>query len=277
LGVDAFYLYDQGSDDSWVKEVEDYMEKKVIVKVLPWSFGLSPSVREQKSAFLHCRKTFGKNAVWQAFIDMDEFFVIASNGSFHPSVPLAPTGVTPTDLPPDPSYKEPPIDKRNMSLPYIFQNYINYPGLMIDRQDHGPYPNIKRPQGLTIANYLRHGTNTPLVKSVSQPSKVAGFGCGEGVHSWKYDDGSFGYDMNGSRRKECGYEKPRVEHTLWLNHYWIKSRDDFDENRKPWDATQGLLANWTFWYEESQNKWKDNYRILEYLPALKEKINNRCC
>ncbi len=105
----------------------------MIRKVVPWSFGLSPTVREQKSAFLHCRKTFGKNAVWQAFIDVDEFFVIASNGELHEGVLISPPNSSVRNLPIDPSYIEPPIEKRNMSLPYIFQHYINYPGLMIDR------------------------------------------------------------------------------------------------------------------------------------------------
>eukprot|EP01113_Clastostelium_recurvatum_P005379 TRINITY_DN1240_c0_g1_i2.p1 TRINITY_DN1240_c0_g1~~TRINITY_DN1240_c0_g1_i2.p1 ORF type:complete len:502 (+),score=103.93 TRINITY_DN1240_c0_g1_i2:154-1659(+) len=276
LGVQRFYLYDQGSTDAWTDQIRDYMQAGV-VHITPWRFGLVPSTREQKAAFMHCLKSHGDRSTWMTFIDIDEFFGIIGNGTVPTFVPSVP--VRQNDTVPDAILPSPMVEPANpaVHLPSILDQFKHYPGVMVDRVFYGPYPHKSRPEGSTLENYTRRQKNgTPSVKSIVQPSQVMDVGCGEGVHTWIYTDGSYGYDTNGyTRSHPCGFSVPPALHTLRLSHYWMKSHDDFELDRLDWDMTQGQLRNWTHWYHESASwKYIDDLTMHPYIQPLANKIKD---
>lgn len=67
VGVDHFYLYDNGSTDASRAVIEPYVNRG-IVTVTDW-----PENPGQLSAYRHCVESFADVSRWIAFIDLDEF------------------------------------------------------------------------------------------------------------------------------------------------------------------------------------------------------------
>jgi hypothetical protein len=67
VGVDHFYLYDNGSTDNFTEGLADYI-RSGLVTYTKW-----PDYPGQVSAYRDCVKRFSGRARWIAFIDIDEF------------------------------------------------------------------------------------------------------------------------------------------------------------------------------------------------------------
>lgn len=70
IGVEKFYLYDNGSTDDTKKILSKYI-KSGIVEYIPF-----PGEKMQVPAYTHFIKNFKKENRWTAVIDLDEFLVI---------------------------------------------------------------------------------------------------------------------------------------------------------------------------------------------------------
>jgi len=80
VGVDHFYLYDNGSDDNSREIIEPY-RRRGVVTLTDW-----PANPGQIAAYRHCVHTFADDARWIAFIDLDEFLFSPERGDLHQSL-----------------------------------------------------------------------------------------------------------------------------------------------------------------------------------------------
>ena len=67
MGVERFYLYNNGSDDRYIDAVQMHIDAGTVV-LHEW-----PRRPAQLDAYEHCLRTHGAETDWLAFIDVDEF------------------------------------------------------------------------------------------------------------------------------------------------------------------------------------------------------------
>ena len=69
LGIDHFYIYDNGSSDS-TRQILERLAARRLVEFIDW-----PEHPGQLSSYLHALETYGARHSWMGFIDLDEFIV----------------------------------------------------------------------------------------------------------------------------------------------------------------------------------------------------------
>lgn len=67
LGVEHFYIYDNGSSHPIRDRLYNYLFKQICTII---DF---PGFSQQMNAYNHCLHNFGKETIWMANIDADEF------------------------------------------------------------------------------------------------------------------------------------------------------------------------------------------------------------
>jgi len=220
LGVQKFYLYDQGSEEDWKSAIADYIEKG-IVEFYDWDLWLKPSTRMQTGALWHCIQNH-QEIPWIALIDMDEFlFPLVNNGKQETLVDYLKS-----------------FDKENIGQLYV------------DRLNFGPSGHYQRPKGMVIENYLfREPVTYTPVKSILKPKYVVDTICG-GVHTFKMLEGKLSVDSSYATREEvCGRTRTPTIDQIRINHYFSKSVVDFKQKLK-WDGNpyreeaDTLLEKW---------------------------------
>ena len=131
VGVERFYLYDNGSTDEHADVLDPYVrEGSVIVRDWPESPG-------QTSAYADCLARDRDDSRWIAFIDADEFL-------------FSPTG---------------------QPLPELLSAYESHPGVVVNCAMFGPNGHRVRPSGLVTESYMRplDSHRTRLVKTIADP------------------------------------------------------------------------------------------------------------
>ena len=135
VGVERFFLYDNGSVDDWRTVLAPYM-RDGIVEVHDWPHG--PAVRRVQR--LPPRGT-GPQSRWIAFIDVDEFLF------------------SPTRTP----------------LPEMLTRYERWPGVGVHWCVYGGSGHLQKPDGLVIESYLHHTTEplrNRWIKSIVDPART---------------------------------------------------------------------------------------------------------
>ena len=133
VGVERFFLYDNGSVDHHLDVLAPYVEEG-IVEVQHW-----PEVPGLLPAMDDCVARHKDDSRWIAFIDIDEFLY------------------SPTERP----------------LPEILRDYEEWPGVGVQRYPFGVSGHDQRPAGLVIENYLRRAkVVNNIIKSIVDPARV---------------------------------------------------------------------------------------------------------
>jgi Glycosyltransferase family 92 len=206
MGVERFFLYDNGSTDHHRDVLAPYVEEGR-VEIHDWP---TPFLRERGrpramvTAFEHCVRTYVRDARWIAFLDVDEFL-------------FSPTG---------------------MRLSEVLRDYEQHPGVVVSRAEFGPSGHVTRPPGLVIENYLQRVAMGPdgeaWIKSIADPRRVSR--C-LGSHSFVYRDG-WAVDEDGRpldplrfrRRKPVSWDRLRV------HHYRARSEEERLRKAEIWRA-----------------------------------------
>nr|XP_051211418.1 glycosyltransferase family 92 protein At1g27200-like [Lolium perenne] len=68
LGVDQFFLYDNGSEDNLAGKVADLRSTGVNISTVAW-----PWTKTQEAGLSHCAAVHQASCQWMAFVDVDEF------------------------------------------------------------------------------------------------------------------------------------------------------------------------------------------------------------
>lgn len=153
---------------------------------------------QQRAAYMDCLQQYGNNSRWMAFIDIDEFIVPKSKN-----------------------------DIRD-----ILDDYIEYGGFAIHWKMFGSQGRKSRPAGGVIKNYDKVVLSDSHVKSIVQPSRVDRVFT---PHSFGYKNGYF--CVNEDYIPVASFQSYHVSKTVQVNHYYYKSREDFEEKIRRGCAT----------------------------------------
>jgi hypothetical protein len=142
VGIEKFFLYDNGSSDDHLAVLAPYVEEGSVV-VHDW-----PGTARQLAAFDHCLETHREEARWIAFLDVDEFL-------------FSPEG---------------------RPVPEILREFEQWPGVGVNLVLFGTSGHVSRPDGLVIENYLTRGggKGAKWIKSIVDPRRA--LHCAGGHH-----------------------------------------------------------------------------------------------
>jgi hypothetical protein len=235
VGIERFYLYDNGSNDNHEEVLAPYVEEGTVV-AHTW-----PGVHQRYAALDHCVKTYRDEARWIAFFDVDEFL-------FSPS---------------------------GKPVPEILRDYEEWPAVGVNSAVFLTSGHKARPPGTVIENYrMRRPLNHRAIKSIVDPKRTPHCEGGhyfahdsghavdvdkhpvEGPRTERYTPGS-----ETILRINHYYTKSEEE----LREKWSVPRPDTAEMRDP--AEFERLINLP--HDDLDEK------ILMYLPALKEALAQR--
>ncbi|MFI3285996.1 MAG: glycosyltransferase family 92 protein [Rikenellaceae bacterium] len=241
IGVEHFYLYNNFSDDDYLRVLEPFIAKDEVT-LIGWQYKYG-----QMSAYTNCLERFSSDANWIAFIDLDEFICL----------------------------------REEISLGNWLRKFRRYPSVMLNWKFFGTSSLLERdPSKLTIEQFdSSWACFTDVGKSIVNTSFV--FDECYHVHRFRArlwglplyavdEFGSFVIFWIYRRHNDCRESKAQ------LNHYWSRSYAEFiykenmrgdalsEKNEK---IRKGLMQQ-RFTYHESQNTVKD-HTIQRHLLALK--------
>jgi hypothetical protein len=237
VGVERFFLYNNGDRETQEKLLAPYVEDGTVV-LHDW-----PVFPPQVPAYKHCVANHVTDARWIAFIDTDEFLF------------------SPTRAP----------------LPEVLKDYEEWPAVGVNWALFGPSGHRTRPPGFVIENYLvrLNIRNDRSIKSIVDPSQVSQFATVHNFHlkqGCTVDENH--YPVRAYRTTYVSGARLRLNHyhTRSQEEWQVKRarpRPDTgvvrDEYWGP-DLEQLLTQEAKFGTEDRA--------ILQYLPALRSVVKN---
>lgn len=244
VGVEHFYLYDNESSDAPEQVLAPYLDSGLV------TLHRAPGAVPQMNAYVHCVATHAAESRWIAFIDVDEFLF-------------------PTE----------PVD-----LHSLLADYEEFPALAVNWVSFGSSGLIEQEPGGVLERFRRRGTldhvvpyphlalpgggYRPLnthVKSIVDPRRAVS--CGN-PHFLEYAGGDSAVDELGRRVQGAFTETVSVER-LRLNHYWSKSRSEFETKLAKGRADSTSRRSWEeFDLRDGLCAGVQDELILRYLPEL---------
>ena len=191
MGVDKFYVYDNGSTDETRHILEPYIERGV-VEYIPF-----PGYRRQLAAYDHCLRHFRFESRWLAFIDMDEFIVPLK----HKSIPSFLQG-----------YEDSPVVEVNWLVYGSGGERKKRPGAVMERFRLHSLP----------GHYLNHH-----VKSIVNPRRVYTM---IGSHEAARINGK-AVDSHGTKITTAWRNREPLLDVIRINHYAVRSYEEFAEKQ----------------------------------------------
>lgn len=240
LGVQRFYIYENGSTDGTQRELAA-LPPPAEVRIIDW-----PMKTGQLAAYRHALTHFGHECRWMAFIDADEFIM-----------PL-----------------------KGEALPAILADFRHTAGLALPWACFGSSGHDRRPAGTVLESYLHRAPDdnhlNGHVKSIVDPRRVWRWVRNPHVFlprlgwSQKLDDGS-----TISPRRAGLQDPPYVAQRLRLNHYVVKSREDFEIKAARGRVSTHPLKRDAYYFELSDRNEVFDDSALPYAAAVHAAIARR--
>lgn len=188
VGVERFFLYDNGSVDDHHDVLAPYIEAG-IVALHDW-----PMAQGQLPAYEHCIAEHGPESRWIAFVDLDEFL-------------FSPTG---------------------RPLPEVLAGYEQWPAIGVNWAVYGPSGHVEKPRGLVIESYLErlNVAANKTIKSIVDPARVARCaGVHRFVYDRLGTVDENHYPIFGGQTKSVSFERLRINHyfTKSLEEHRLRS------------------------------------------------------
>jgi hypothetical protein len=235
VGIERFFLYDNGSTDDHRDVLAPYIDEGVVV-LHEW-----PGPSRRYAALDHCVSTYRDDARWIAFFDIDEF-VFSPNGT---------------------------------PVPEVLKDYEPFSALGINSAVFLTSGHKARPPGLVIENYLmRRQLKGRAIKSIVDPRRtIRCVGGHNFVYSSGHAVDLTKKPVHGPRTEKFvreGEHILRMNHYFTkseeeLRDKWLAPRPDTKALRDPAELDRIL--------ETEADKHDE--KILIYLPALKEALARR--
>lgn len=251
MGVEHFFIYDNGSTDATVQKLRQSPHANRIT-VIDWANFLAgwegvagPIGRMQRLAMLHCIANYGHMAEWLGFIDTDEFLYPA---------------------------------KAN-SLLDVLADYDDLESLSVYWTMFGTSGHVGKPDGLVTENFTRRrrlpsGPNKSLcrVKTIVRPRAV------RGVHNTHTLILQNGYPESWTeKRQRIGYADHDPTHfsndVLRLNHYYSKSALEYYKRRgAPTEGPRRDFRGNDRLLELVDKDTVEDLAIQRFVPELKRRL-----
>eukprot|EP00596_Hydrurales_sp_CCMP1899_P002611 CAMPEP_0119039936 /NCGR_PEP_ID=MMETSP1177-20130426/9722_1 /TAXON_ID=2985 /ORGANISM="Ochromonas sp, Strain CCMP1899" /LENGTH=270 /DNA_ID=CAMNT_0007004489 /DNA_START=316 /DNA_END=1128 /DNA_ORIENTATION=+ len=210
LDVTKFYVFDDYSSPPLSTSIAEFIESG-LVEYQTISFYWTNTLHflgihtknHDRSAFDRCLKTHGHKHMWIGFLDSDEYIILK--------------------------------DEFQQSLPDFLENFEMYGGLVLNWMSFGSSGHIQRPKGGILKNYYRcnpEGT----VKTIVQPKYT--IGTGVNCHYFTYKGAHYAVNEDGVR-VDGHWSHPVAMSKIYINHYRLKSLEDFNLKRARWSNSPG--------------------------------------
>jgi hypothetical protein len=194
IGVDHFFLYDNGSTDELHDVLKPYADHGIVTTVYFPMRGL------QRDANNHVVRFFGDTTEWIAYVDIDEFLV----------------------------------PERDESIGDVMARYPDAEQVLVARKEFCYSGHRKPPQGLVTENYReyseqvpRMGTSEILAKPIIRPRGTARVG----IHNaFTVHGRTVNTAAEPTSEEATVIEHPSYAN-LQMNHYFTKSRQEFEAKR----------------------------------------------
>jgi SAM-dependent methyltransferase len=257
IGVERFYLYDNGSDDGSRDVLEPYRRAGTVV-ITDW-----PQHPGQMSAYTHCAHTYADDAAWIAFIDVDEFF-------------FAPDGQDLLVLLAE--FDRPEIGgiavnyadfgtSGHLTSPssLVIESYLHRVGLETCIQ----LPHLLRAEGLDPADSASYHPMCAHVSSVVRPGRVLSF---PSPHHAEYHPGIHAVTENGDPTQGPLTERVSIRR-LRMNHYWTKSMEECKRKCLRGRSDNGQTRAWPGEFLLRERAMRElDVEILRYLEPLRNAL-----
>jgi hypothetical protein len=190
VGVQHFFLYDNGSTDGIEHLLEGYLNRGIV------TFVRFPMRGLQRDAYNHALRFFGGSAEWLAYIDIDEFLVPAADGSVRE----------------------------------VLRHFPDASQVLVSRKEFCYSGHRTRPEALVTEAYTLASRDVPrvgradiLAKAIVRPRRIWRMG----VHSADTVDGAtVNTAGEASPEGRPAIANPTFE-ALQINHYYTKSWEEF--------------------------------------------------
>ena len=194
IGVDHFFLYDNGSTDGLHEVLKPYADHGVVTTVYFPMRGL------QRDANNHVVRFFGDTTEWIAYVDIDEFLV----------------------------------PERDEPISAVMARYPDAEQVLVSRKEFCYSGHRTPPPGLVTESYReysehvpRMGTSEILAKPIVRPRAVARVG----IHNALTVHGRTVNTAGTPTSEEATVIADPTYANLQMNHYFTKSRVEFEAKR----------------------------------------------
>ena len=241
VGVDHFYLYNNGSDDAFMEVLTPYIQKG-LVSLIDWPDGLVPQEKAselyswvhhtQVPAYEDACKRSAADTLWLAIIDIDEFMV-------------------PTSAP---------------NMKELLNTYRDAPGVMLFWHIYGTSWIVSLPPQKLLIEILHRtalpndNLNRKVVKSIVKPDLYKAFYWPPHVCLFHNDQQAVCLDKSEARLNH--YINRTIDYLL---HSKVKKKEHMD-NRK---LSTAEIQSWINMGNEREDTEKPIYR---FIPELRQRM-----
>lgn len=238
VGVEHFYLFDNGSQDHFMEVLEPYIEKG-IVEIYHF-----PQVGSNQEEYLSIQKHLMMQSIhlakykakWLAIIDADEYIV--------------------------------PIQANTVLQ--VLKKYENYGGVYVNWLCFGTSHVEKIPSGVLMIEALTHCAATPVSvgKSIVRPERVEN--C-TSPHYMKYK-APF-YHVNTEKKSFENNNCPLADKQLLIHHYYTRDIDHVMRVKLPRRRKWMSIEN-AYDYLQQLESFNATYNdaMQRFIPSLKTKV-----
>ena len=217
MGVEKFYIYDNESTDDTKKILAPYVESGLVEYVF-W-----PGMKRQLPAYDDCINKYRLDSRWLAVIDLDEFIVPVKDKTIHEFL------------------------RRFEEFSVVEINWLIY----------GSGGAKKKESGGVMERFKYHSLPNDIsnrrVKSIVDPRRVCSFiGCHEAARI-----SGRAADSHGQPIKKNYYDREPQQDVIRINHYAVKSYEEFLEKRARGRARIAKQRNLDYFDKYDMNDLKD--------------------
>lgn len=236
VGADCIFLYDNESSDKLKEKLQKYIDEGFVV------YNYIEGLGKQLAAYNDALKHYGKLCKYMGFFDIDEF-LMPSN----------------------------PSDKVVDIIENVFGKDYNVGALGINWYMYGSSGHTRKTKGLVMERFVGRckfdSIRNRSVKSIIRPL------CVKSINHAHYAILHKGYYPTGLERElVCNSRNPIYkESILRINHYYTKSREEWDIRRSLTDCNTGGNKVYIPFETIDENDVKDE-TALYYIDKVKEVI-----
>lgn len=231
IGVDLFFLYDNGSTDGGADLIRASSFARNVT-LTDW-----PQRPGQLSAYNHFRIQHAPSFTWAAFIDIDEFIM-----------PLSGTSI------------------RDILMRPIYQPFA---AVLLQWFVFGPSGHDRRPQGLVLENYTqRLPANAEAcrhIKSIVRTRKLRGIDYTP--HAAECDEPAC--NTRGEAVLPYAIQPTECHDTMVIHHYFTKSREDWEFKRRRGRGDTPEPYQDQMFFDVADQGVEEDTRAFRFLPRLR--------